>query len=96
MNTIYLRRLEELLFCGMILAAPLEAMPKRFSIPFLGSNLEMNFLVLAIFFFVVECFIQPECWRRIPHKKFLALFCGWMVLTLLAGAVCYPIHMMTC
>lgn len=83
-----LYHLERFLFSAMIVALPLEVIPKRFAIPFVGQNLPMAFLFLTLLIVVTEGIKKKNL--NIPHKKFFTAFLLWPVICLVIGSILYP------
>lgn len=88
MSIDLLHRFEKFALFFVILFLPITGLPKRFSIPFLGSNLSMYFLFIGMLLVVYEYTKQ----RTIVRKSFIKYFCIyalWQLICLVIGLYSY-------
>lgn len=93
MSVELLHKLQRYLLFALIVSLPLNSIPKRFSIPGLGSNLSEYFFILGLGLLIYEYFkYRFEIDRK--AVVFIYLFIIWQIICLLHGLYFYEFNSM--
>ena len=87
MKNIY-EKTEEWLLLFIIICLPLTTISQKYKLPIFGNNIPFMLLCLACFVFLLNYIKCKEF--KIPHAKYIGIFCLWPILCTAIGAYQFP------